>query len=67
MTNEGVPEIPAYEVLRRPEVLGDRMLELLMRGFEVREPMGGLDRWKRDGHATEGARTQAGTDFVRGC
>ena len=55
------------EVLRRPEGLRDRMLKLLTLGFEVRELMGGFDWWKRDGYATEGARTQAGTEIVCGC
>jgi rhodanese-related sulfurtransferase len=35
-------------------------LKLLTLGFRVRELMGGLDWWKRDGHAThgEGAQTE---------
>ena len=32
----GEVAIPAYEMLRRPEGLGDRMLELLMRGVSTR-------------------------------
>jgi len=30
-------------------------MKLLMLGFEVRELIGGLDWWKRDGYPTEGA------------
>ena len=29
--------------------------------------MGGLDWWKRDGYATEGAGAQAGTEITCGC
>ncbi|MDE2662496.1 MAG: rhodanese-like domain-containing protein [Gemmatimonadota bacterium] len=42
-------------------------LKLLSLGFEVRELMGGLDWWKRDGHATEGAEARAGTEIACGC
>ena len=42
-------------------------LKLLALGFEVRELMGGLDWWKRDGYATEGAGAQAGTEIACGC
>lgn len=37
-------------------------LKLLTLGFQVRELIGGLDWWKRDGHAThgEGARAETG-------
>ena len=42
-------------------------LKLLALGFEVRELMGGLDWWKRDGYATEGAGAQAGTEITCGC
>ena len=42
-------------------------LKLLTLGFEVRELLGGLDWWKRDGYATEGERQQAGTEIVCGC
>jgi len=34
-------------------------LKLLMLGFEVRELIGGLDWWKRDGHPTESAARSA--------
>ena len=30
-------------------------LNMTRPGFRVKEPIGGLDRWKRDGHATESA------------
>jgi len=33
-------------------------LKLLTLGFEVRELIGGLDWWKRDGHATQGEGAQ---------
>ncbi|MCY3599254.1 MAG: rhodanese-like domain-containing protein [Gemmatimonadetes bacterium] len=42
-------------------------LKLLGLGFEVRELMGGLDWWKRDGYATEGAEARAGTEIACGC
>jgi rhodanese-related sulfurtransferase len=42
-------------------------LRLLALGFEVRELMGGLDWWKRDGYATEGFGAQAGTEIACGC
>ena len=42
-------------------------LKLLMLGFQVRELMGGLDWWKRDGYATEGADAQIGTQIACGC
>ena len=42
-------------------------LKLLALGFEVRELMGGLDWWKRDGYATEGIGAQAGTEIACGC
>ncbi|WP_419937028.1 rhodanese-like domain-containing protein [Candidatus Palauibacter sp.] len=42
-------------------------LKLLTLGFEVRELMGGLDWWKRDGHATEGDEARAGTEIACGC
>jgi rhodanese-related sulfurtransferase len=34
-------------------------LNLTRLGFRVKELMGGLDWWKRDGHATEGDRAAA--------
>lgn len=42
-------------------------LMLLTLGFRVRELLGGLDWWKRDGYATEGTRQQAGTAVTCGC
>ena len=42
-------------------------LKLLSLGFEVRELIGGLDWWKRDGYATEGTKAQAGKELVCGC
>lgn len=42
-------------------------LKLLGLGFEVRELIGGLDWWKRDGYATEGAEARAGTAIACGC
>lgn len=42
-------------------------LKLLMLGFEVRELIGGLDWWKRDGYATEGQKPQQGKKIVCGC
>ena len=42
-------------------------LKLLSLGFEVREFIGGLDWWKRDGYATEGKKAQAGKELVCGC
>ena len=42
-------------------------LKLLTLGFEVRELLGGLDWWKRDGYATEGVDAQVGTEIVCGC
>jgi rhodanese-related sulfurtransferase len=41
--------------------------KLLTLGFEVKELMGGLDWWKRDGYATEGTNSQEGTEVVCGC
>ena len=35
--------------------------------FEVRELMGGLDWWKRDGYATAGEGAQVGTGISCGC
>jgi len=42
-------------------------LKLLSLEFEVRELIGGLDWWKRDGYATEGTKAQAGKELVCGC
>ena len=40
-------------------------LKLLALGFQVRELIGGLDWWKRDGHATH--RSEATTRAAVGC
>lgn len=42
-------------------------LKLLTLGFEVRELIGGLDWWKRDGYATEGETGKLGKQVVCGC
>ena len=39
-------------------------LKLLTLGFNVRELMGGLDWWKRDGYATAGAEGRPGTELT---
>jgi rhodanese-related sulfurtransferase len=42
-------------------------MKLMTLGFEVRELLGGLDWWKRDGYATEGSFSRPGTLVVCGC
>jgi len=42
-------------------------LKMLTLGFQVKELIGGLDWWKRDGYATEGENAQAGTMVDCGC
>ena len=42
-------------------------LKFLTLGLQVRELIGGLDWWIRDGYATEGSEARAGTDIVCGC
>lgn len=42
-------------------------LKLLTLGFQVRELMGGLDWWIRDGYATQGADARLGTEVACGC
>lgn len=42
-------------------------LKLLTLGFQVRELIGGLDWWKRDGYATEGKDAHSGTPVACGC
>ncbi len=42
-------------------------LKLLTLGFEVRELIGGLDWWKRDGHPTHGADALIGSAVGCGC
>jgi rhodanese-related sulfurtransferase len=36
-------------------------------GFKVKELMGGLDWWKRDGYQTSGINSSAGTTISCGC
>ena len=42
-------------------------LKLLTLGFQVRELIGGLDWWKRDGYATHGSEGQGETPIKCGC
>ena len=42
-------------------------LKLLTLGFKVRELIGGLDWWKRDGYQTAGLEGRAGTQVGCGC
>ena len=42
-------------------------LKLTELGFRVKELLGGLDWWKRDGYATEGAGASPGRAIVCGC
>ena len=42
-------------------------LKLLTLGFDVRELMGGLDWWKRDGYATAGKAGRPGREVRCGC
>ena len=42
-------------------------VKLLELGFNVKELLGGIDWWKRDGYATEGLSAQEGTEVVCGC
>ena len=42
-------------------------LKLARLGFSVRELMGGLDWWIRDGYATEGLRATEGSARDCGC
>lgn len=42
-------------------------LNMARLGFQVQELMGGLDWWKRDGYATEGAKAAEGRQLVCGC
>ena len=42
-------------------------MKLLKLGFNVKELMGGIDWWKRDGYATEGLNSQEGTEVSCGC
>ena len=42
-------------------------LNMARMGFEVKELIGGLDWWRRDGYATEGKQGQAGKAVACGC
>ena len=42
-------------------------LKLLTLGFQVRELIGGMDWWKRDGHATHGEGAQSGSGVKYAC
>ena len=42
-------------------------LNLTKLGFKVKELLGGLDWWKRDGYATEGEKNNEGTEITCGC
>lgn len=42
-------------------------LNMARLGFQVKELMGGLDWWKRDGYATEGTNGQTGKVTTCGC
>jgi rhodanese-related sulfurtransferase len=42
-------------------------LRMSQLGFKVKELIGGLDWWRRDGYATEGEQSSPGKDLVCGC
>lgn len=42
-------------------------MKLLTLGFQVKELIGGLDWWKRDGYSTEGQQGKEGTPVICGC
>lgn len=42
-------------------------LKLAAHGFRVKELLGGLDWWKRDGYATEGIQASVGTEISCSC
>ncbi|PSW62122.1 rhodanese [Photobacterium kishitanii] len=42
-------------------------MKLLTLGFQVKELIGGLDWWKRDGHSTSGVEGRAATGESCGC
>ncbi len=42
-------------------------LKLLQLGFDVRELIGGLDWWKRDGYGTAGEAGRPGREVRCGC
>lgn len=41
-----------------------KMAEL---GFDVKELLGGIDWWRRDGYETHGKQARAGSKIVCGC
>jgi hypothetical protein len=42
-------------------------LQLARLGFRVKEMIGGLDWWKRGGHATDGTQARPRTELRCGC
>lgn len=42
-------------------------LNMVNLGFNVKELIGGLDWWKRDGYSTEGTKANSGNVIVCGC
>ena len=42
-------------------------LNMTKLGFRVKELMGGLDWWRRDGYETKGKKGAPGTEIVCGC
>ena len=42
-------------------------LNMAKLGFQVKELMGGLDWWRRDGYETRGKKGTPGTEVVCGC
>ena len=42
-------------------------LNMAKLGFQVKELMGGLDWWKRDGYETKGKKGASGTEITCGC
>lgn len=42
-------------------------LNMAKLGFRVKELMGGLDWWRRDGYETKGKKGAPGTEIVSGC
>jgi len=42
-------------------------LNMVKLGFKVKELIGGLDWWKRDGYQTEGANHTVGKEIACGC
>ena len=42
-------------------------LKLAQYGFKVKELIGGIDWWKRDGYQTKGIKSQPGKEIVCGC